>query len=163
MASMGSDVIHSAKCMCSFWHLHPHHITWDLHLSSVDAPADIHGRSHNFPLIHPREVLLAGHQVTTLPLLSCGIIVSSLPLEVGLHGVGVGTPVLCMMDAYTQGNASLWCNRKKSVLVEEAWPSTLVHHFLRGDVCHDLMYHLACILFPPILDLPLSLKSICLH
>ena len=28
--------------------------------SSVDAPVDIHSRSHNFPLIHPREVLLTG-------------------------------------------------------------------------------------------------------
>ena len=57
--------------------------------SSVDAPADIHGRSCNFPLIHPREVLLAGHWVTALPLLSCGIILVSPPLQVGLHGVGL--------------------------------------------------------------------------
>ena len=39
----------------------------------------------------------------------------------------------------------------------------LVCHFIGGDVSHDLMHHLPCILFPPILDLPLSLKSICLH
>ena len=54
---------------------------------SVDAPVDVHGRSHNLPLIHPREVLLAGCWMTTWPLLSCGIITSSLPAEVGLHGV----------------------------------------------------------------------------
>ena len=89
MASMGKDVIPSAKCTCSFWHLHLLHITWCLHPSSVDALADVHVISHNFLLIHPREVLLAGHWVTTWPLLSCGIITSSLPLEVGLHGVGL--------------------------------------------------------------------------
>ena len=80
----------------------------------------------------------------------------------GLAWGGAGTPVPCMMDAYTQVNTNLWCD-EKSVSVEDAWPSALVHHFIRGDVCHNLMHHLPCILFPPILDLPLSLKSICLH
>ena len=88
MASMGKDVIPSAKCTCSFWCLHLLHVTWCLHPSSVDTPVDVHGRNHNFPVIHPREVLLARHWVTTWPLLSCGIITFSLPLEVGLHGVG---------------------------------------------------------------------------
>ena len=87
MASKGSDVIPFAKHMCSFRHLHPLHITWSLHPSSVDALVDVHGRSCNFPLIHHWEVLLAGCWVTAQPLLSCGIILSSLPLEVGLHGV----------------------------------------------------------------------------
>ena len=68
MASAGSDVIPLAKCMCSFQHLHPLHITWSLHPSLVDASVDVHGRSHNFPLIHPREVLLARHWVTAWPL-----------------------------------------------------------------------------------------------
>ena len=76
---------------------------------------------------------------------------------------GTGTPVPCMTAAHTQGNANLWCNEKKSVLVEDSWPSVLVHHFVRGDICCDLMHHLPSLLFPPILDLPLSLKSICLH
>ena len=76
---------------------------------------------------------------------------------------GTGTPVPCMMAAKTQGNANLWCNEKKSVLVEDLWPSVLVHHFIRGDVCCSLMHHLPSLLFPPVLDLPLSLKSICLH
>ena len=89
MASTGSDITSLAKCTCLFLCQHPHHIIWDLHPSSVDTPADVHRRSHNFPLIHPREVLLAGCWVTALPLLSCGIIVISLPLEVGLHGVGL--------------------------------------------------------------------------
>ena len=35
----------------------------------------------------------------------------------------------------------------------------LVCHFIRGDICNDLMHHLPSILFPPILDLPLSLKT----
>ena len=74
---------------CPFWCLQPHHVTWDLYPSSVDALLDVHGRSCNFPLIHPREVCLAGCWVTALPLLSCGIIICSLPLEVGLHGVGM--------------------------------------------------------------------------
>ena len=30
-ASMGIDVIPSALCMCSFWGLQPHHLTWGLH------------------------------------------------------------------------------------------------------------------------------------
>ena len=89
MVSISSDVIPSAKHICSFQHLHLLHITWCLHPSSVDALADVHGRSYNFPLIHPREVLLTGHWVTTLPLHSCGIIISSICLEVGLHGVGL--------------------------------------------------------------------------
>ena len=76
---------------------------------------------------------------------------------------GAGTPVPCMTAAHTQRNANLWCNEKKSVLVEDSWPSMLVHHFVRGDVSHDLMHHLPSLFFPPILDLPLSLKSICLH
>ena len=76
---------------------------------------------------------------------------------------GAGTPVLCMTAAHTQGNVNLWCNEKKSVLVEDLWPSMLVHHFVRGDVCHDLMHHLPSLLFPPILDLPLSLPGICFH
>ena len=163
MASMVSDVIPSAKCMCSFRCPHPLHITWSLHPSSVDAPVDVHGRSCNFPLIHPREVLLAKHWVTTQPLLSCGIIIPSLLLEGGLVWGGAGTSVPCMMDTYTQGNANLWCNEKKPILVEDAWPSALVHHFIGGDVCHDLMHHLACFLFPPIPNLPLSLKGISLH
>ena len=78
MASMGSNIIPSAKCTCSPWCLQPCHITCDLHPSSVDAPVGIHSRSCNFPLIHPREVLLAGHWVTALPIFSCGIISVSL-------------------------------------------------------------------------------------
>ena len=76
---------------------------------------------------------------------------------------GAGTPVPCMMAAYTQGNANLWCDEKKSVSVEDLWPSMLVHHFIRGDVSHDLMHHLPSLFFPPILDLPLSIPGINLH
>ena len=76
---------------------------------------------------------------------------------------GTGTPVLYMMAAHTQGNANLWHDEKKSVSVENLWPSMLVHHFVRGDISCNLMHHLPSLFFPPILDLPLSLKSICLH
>ena len=68
---------------------HPLHITLSLHLSSVDAPADVHGRSHSFPLIHPRVVCLVWCWVIARPLLSCDIYFLSLPLGVGLTGVGL--------------------------------------------------------------------------
>ena len=71
LASMDIDVFPSALHMCSFWSLQPHHITWGLHLTSVDAPVDIHSGIRNFPFFHPREALLVGHQVTALPLFSC--------------------------------------------------------------------------------------------
>ena len=76
-------------CMCSFQSLQPNHVTCGLHPSSVDAPVDIHGRSCNLPFFHPREALLVGHWVTTLPLSSCGILIFSPPTEVVLHGVGL--------------------------------------------------------------------------
>ena len=162
-ASTGIDVIPSALCMCSFWSLQPNHVTCGLHPSLVDAPADIHGRNPNFPFFHSREALLVGCWVTTLPLSSCGVLSFSPPMEVVFAWGGAGIPVPCMMAAHTQGNANLWCNEKKSVLVEDSWPSTLVLHFIRGDVSCDLMYHLPSLFFPHILDLPLSLLSICLH
>ena len=66
-----------------------HHITWGLHPSPVDAPVDVHSRSHNFPFIYPREALLVGHWVTVLPLFSCGIHFLPPLTEVVLHGVGL--------------------------------------------------------------------------
>ena len=88
-ASMGIDITPSALCTCSFQGLQPHHITWGLHPSPVDAPVDVHGRSCNFPFFHPREALLVGHWVTTLPLFSCGILFLSPLTEVVLHEVGL--------------------------------------------------------------------------
>ena len=41
------------------------------------------------PFFHPREALLVGHWVTTLPLFSCGILFFSPLTEVVLHGVGL--------------------------------------------------------------------------
>ena len=76
---------------------------------------------------------------------------------------GTGTPVLCMMVAHTQGNTNLWCNEKKPVLVEDSWPSMLVHHFIGGHISCDLSWHLSSLFIPPILNLPLSLPGICLH
>ena len=40
-------------------------------------------------IFHPREALLVGHQVTALPLFSCGILFSSPQTEVVLCGVGL--------------------------------------------------------------------------
>ena len=53
------------------------HLTCGLHLSSVDAPVDVHDPSCNFPFFHPWEALLVGHWVSALPFCSCGIITSS--------------------------------------------------------------------------------------
>ena len=64
------------------------HITWNLHLSSVDPPADIHVRSHSFLLIHHREGFLAWCWVITRPS-SCGVALLWLLLGVGLTGVGL--------------------------------------------------------------------------
>ena len=88
-ASMGIDIVPPALCTCSFQGLQPNHITCGLHPSPVDAPVDVHGRSHNFLFFHSPEALLVGHQVTTLPLSSCGILFFSPLTEVVLHGVGL--------------------------------------------------------------------------
>ena len=88
-ASMGIDIIPSALHTCSFQGLQPHHITWGLHPSLVDALVGVHSRSHNFPFFHRREALLVGHQVTTLPLSFCGFLFLSPLTEVVLHGVGL--------------------------------------------------------------------------
>ena len=70
----------SALRTCSSRGLPPKHLTQGLHLSSVDASVDVHDPSCNFPYFHPWEAFLVGHQVTTLPFCSCGIISAS-PLE----------------------------------------------------------------------------------
>ena len=135
MASMGSDVIPSAKCTCSFRCPHPLQVTWNLHLLSVDAPVDIHGRSDNFPIIHPREVLLAewlGDHPD-----HCSLVASSyLHFPWKWACMGWGWYICPMHDRhlYTRECNNLWCDEKKPVLVEDAWPSTLVHHFIGGDI-----------------------------
>ena len=68
---------------------HPLHITWSLHLSSVDAPVDVHSISCSFLLIYPREVCLAWCWVITRQLFSHGIFLLSLPLGAGSTGVGL--------------------------------------------------------------------------
>ena len=85
-----SIIIPSALCTCSFQCLQPHQVTCGLHPSSVDAPVDVHGRSCTFPFFHPREALLVGCWVTTLPLSSGGILFLSPLTEIVMHGVGLG-------------------------------------------------------------------------
>ena len=82
---------HTQSCwpFCQWRHPCPLHITWNLHPSSVQAPVDIHRRSHSFTLIHPREVFLAWCRVITRPKSSCGIVLLSLPPGVGLVRVGL--------------------------------------------------------------------------
>ena len=127
MASTGWDVYPSTKCMWSCWpfcqwrHPHPLHITWNLHQSSVDAPVDIHGRSHSFPLIHPREVFLAWLWVIAKPSSSCCVVLLSLPSGVCLTGVGLvylshtwQTPTHKGMPASdTMRRSQLWCMTHK--------------------------------------------------
>ena len=79
----------SALHTCPSRGLQPNHFTCGLHPSVVDAPVDIHDPSSNFPFFHPREALLVGCWVTALPCFSCGILSSSPPKEVVLHGVGL--------------------------------------------------------------------------
>ena len=83
------DVYSSAKHMQSCRHPLPLHVTWSHHPSSVDTLVDVHGRSHSFPLIHPREVFLAWCWVIARPLSSHGVFSLSLLLGVGLSGVGL--------------------------------------------------------------------------
>ena len=86
------------------------------------------------PVFHPREALLVGHWVTTLPLSSCGILFLSALTEVVLHGVGLvhlshvrqlpihkGMPISDVMGRS-------WFQWKTCYL--PCW----VHHFIRGDV-----------------------------
>ena len=79
----------SALHMCSSRGLQPSHFTCGLHLSSMDAPVDVHNPSCNLLFFHPRETLLVGCSVTALPNFSCGILSLSPLEEVVLHGVGL--------------------------------------------------------------------------
>ena len=117
------DIHLTTKCTWAFWPFCQRRypwlldIAWNLHPSSVDAPVDIHRRSHNFPFIHSREVFLSWHWVITRPLSSCGIVLLSLPPGAGLTGVGLGhlshawqTPMHKGMPASDATKRSqLWC------------------------------------------------------
>ena len=59
------------------------------------------------PFFHPREALLVGHQVTAVPLSSCGILFFFTSYRGSLAWGGAGTPVPCMMAGHTQGNTNL--------------------------------------------------------
>ena len=116
MASMGWDVYPSTKHTWSCMQPLPLHITWSLHPSSVDASADVHGKSCSFPLIHPREVFLTWWWVITRPLSSCAIVSLSIPLGVGLTGVGL----VHLSNAWQtpiQGNISFLHNEEESGVV----------------------------------------------
>ena len=95
----------------------PLHITWNLHPSSVDTPVDIHRRSCSFPFIHLREVFLAWCWVITRPLSPCDVVLLSLPLGVGLTGVGLVHPSCAWWTPTCKGTWAsdttvrswLWC------------------------------------------------------
>ena len=148
----------SCQPFCQSRHPWPLPITWNLHPSSVDAPVDIHGRSHSFPLIHPREAFLVWHWVIARPSSSCGVVLLSLPLGVGWTGVGW---YICpaLGNTHTQGNGSfvtLWGGVSCNVGCMN------VIHFIWGNICCDLTHHLMRLILPSILDLPLPFKGVCL-
>ena len=161
MASTSSNVIPSAKHMWSIWLSHLLHVPvvftclqWMLQWITTEVVLPI----------NPPQGSLAGWALGDCPIT---VLLWHHPTFTSLGSwlmwCGAGTPVPCMVDTYTQGNAKLWCNEKKLVLVGDVWPSVLVCHFIGGDVHHDPMHHLTCFLFPPIPNLPLSLKGINLH
>ena len=104
------------------------HYTWTLHPSSVDAPVEVHRRSHSFPFIHPREVFLAWCWVIARLLSSCDVALPSLPPGIGLTGVGLvhlfhtwQTPMhkgIPASDAMKRGQ--LWCRMHEF----PCWPFT---------------------------------------
>ena len=72
-------------------------------------------QKQQLPIFHPREALLVGHQVTTLPFSSCGVLFLSPVTEVVLHRVGLvhlshvwwlpihkGTPISDAMRSWFQ-------------------------------------------------------------
>ena len=144
------DIYPSIKCMWSCWsfcqwrHPCPLHIAWNLHLSSVDALADIHRRSHSFPFIHPREVFLAWHWVITRPSSSCGIVLLSLPWGVDLTGVGLVYPSHTWQTPMHKGTPAsdtmqrswLWCRMYECLcwsftLYKEMSIVYLMYYFMR--------------------------------
>ena len=149
--------IHVPSKVCS-------HITLSLglHPSSVDALVDVHGRSHNFLLIHSREALVVGHWVITLLLFSCGINFVSPSTEVVLQGWGWYTCPMHDRCLYTRACWPLMQWEEVGFGVA-CMTSHVGLSLCKRDVSCNLMNYLPSILFPPILDLPLSLKSICLH
>ena len=123
-ASMDIDVIPSALCMCSFQSLQPNHITVVFtHPSGCSSGHP--WEKPQLPIFPPQGNftgrLLGDHLTTFLlwhPLFFTSYIGS-------LAWGGAGTPVPCLMAVHTQGNANLWNDEKKSVLVEDSWPSAL--------------------------------------
>ena len=120
MASMGWDIYFSAKCTWSCRHPLPLHITRSLHPSAVDALVDIHGRSHSFMLIHPREVFLAWCWVISRPLSSRGIVLLSFSgskLNWGVSDVMRRSQLWCRMcdclhssiTSYEGMSVMIWC------------------------------------------------------
>ena len=86
-ALMGWRHLHPPPNACDPVEIHFHYMLPEVFLSSVDVVVDVHGRSHNFLLIHPREVLLALCWVIARPLSILGIFSQSLSSGVGLTGV----------------------------------------------------------------------------
>ena len=73
------DISPFTKCKWACWSFcqgrypQPLHIAWNLHPTSVHVLADVHRRSHSFPLIHPRQISLTWCWVMARPSSSCGI------------------------------------------------------------------------------------------
>ena len=156
------DVYPSTKCTRSCRHLLPLHITWSLHPSSVDSQADIHGRSHNFPLILPQEVLLAWYWMVARPLSTHGVISFSLPLGVGLTWVGLVHLSHAWQTPTHRGMPVSDTMRRRRL---QCRMHDCPHWFIiwKGTSIVFLLHHLMRFILPPVLNLSLSLKVISLH
>ena len=131
----------------------------------MDTLVDVHGRSHSFLLIHPREVLLAWHWVIARPLSSHGIVLLSLPLGSGLNWGGTGISVPCLVDTHTQGNTSFWCDEGGSQLWCRMHDCTHVGSVTSYKGMSTAIWCTTSwgFILPSVFNLPLSLKGISLH
>ena len=127
LAILSIKIVHTHYTLPGiFIYLHWMHSSWHLH-----------GRSHSFPFIHPREVFLAWHWVIARLSSSCGIVLLSHPPGSRLNCGGAGTSAPYLADAYAQGNTCFWHYEEEPAMqCRSTWIPMLVFHFIWGDVCH---------------------------
>ena len=89
--------------------------TWNIHLSSVDASVDVHGRSLSFPFIHPRVLFLAWCWVITRPLSSWGVVSVTSPGS-RLDWGGSGTSIPYLVTPAHMGTAASDAKRSSQLL-----------------------------------------------
>ena len=125
------------------------------------------GRSHNLPLDPPQGSLVwAGTGWLTRPLCyswceSCFLTPFGTLAQLGWGWYICPVPGRC--STHKGMPVSGMTMRRSQFQWEDVWLSALVHHFIGGGFCCNLMHHLTGLILPPILNLPLSLKGISLH